>query len=76
MPKLVSISAKTLIKALKKINFEIVSQKGSHIKLVRESKQERKVLVIPNHKVLKKGTLTAIIKQAGISKTQLQNLIK
>ncbi len=59
-----SLSAKELIKLLKVYGYEIVSQKGSHIKVTTQQSGEHH-LAIPNHNPLKAGTLNAIIKQAA-----------
>ena len=40
-------------------------QRGSHIILIRE--EPRTTVTVPNHKELDKGTLRAIIRQAGLS---------
>lgn len=57
MPKLPQISANQLIKALHKIGFRIVSQKGSHIKLQRKVDKRTQTIIVPNHKSIRKGTL-------------------
>ncbi|MBU2564835.1 MAG: type II toxin-antitoxin system HicA family toxin, partial [Candidatus Thermoplasmatota archaeon] len=59
MPKLPVLSAKDVIKILRKFDFEIYRQTGSHIHLWNE---ERRLLVtVPTHPELAKGTLIAII---------------
>lgn len=56
MPKLPALSAKDVIKTLRKFGFEIVRQTGSHIHLWNS---ERRLLVtVPNHPELAKGTPT------------------
>ncbi len=60
MPKIRVISGKKLIKIFEDFGFEIVSQKGSHIKMARGGE----VLVIPNHSSIAKGTLKEIYSQA------------
>ncbi len=65
MSKLPLISGQNCVKALKKIGFSIRTQEGSHVILIREFPKTR--LSIPNHKELDKGTLRAIIRQAGIT---------
>ena len=55
-----------IIAVLKKIGFVIVSQKGSHIKLRNEGNKSRTV-IIPNHYEVAKGTLKAILEQAGLT---------
>ncbi|OIN89958.1 hypothetical protein COW80_04625 [Candidatus Beckwithbacteria bacterium CG22_combo_CG10-13_8_21_14_all_01_47_9] len=57
MPKLPQVSGKQVIKALKKIGFEVISQKGSHIKIRRESNGKADTVTVPNHRQIRKGTL-------------------
>jgi predicted RNA binding protein YcfA (HicA-like mRNA interferase family) len=63
MPKLKVLSGEQILKILSKFGFEIISQKGSHIKLSRVQRNAEQILVIPNHKQLKKGTIKAIYNQ-------------
>ena len=59
------LTSKQLIKILKKHGFKIVSQNGSHVKLVNP--KNNKTLIVPFHnKDLKKGLEKAILKQAGL----------
>lgn len=64
MPKLKVLSGKDIINIFSNFGFEIIAQKGSHIKLRRIDKREKQSLTIPNHKELDKGTLRAIYKQS------------
>ena len=74
MPKLPVISGNDLVKALKKIDFVILSQKGSHIKMRH---QDGRVVIIPNHKIIKPGTLKkGILNPLGITVEQLIKLLK
>jgi len=70
--KLPVLSGKGLINALKKIGFQVVRQKGSHVSL---QKGDHKT-VIPLHQELAKGTLLGILKQCGLSKEDLVELLK
>jgi predicted RNA binding protein YcfA (HicA-like mRNA interferase family) len=63
MPKLPVISGIEAIKALERLGFTIVRQRGSHIVLRRNSSG----CVVPNHRELKLGTLSGVLKQAGVS---------
>ncbi len=59
------LTSKQLIKKLKKHGFTIVSQNGSHVKLVNSA--TNKTLIVPFHsKDLGKGLEKAILKQAGL----------
>ncbi len=66
MSKPKKLSGKDLVKIFKVFGFDVVGQKGSHIKLKKhlvgiESKQ---IMTIPNHKEIDKGTLKVIYNQA------------
>jgi predicted RNA binding protein YcfA (HicA-like mRNA interferase family) len=72
MAKLPVLSGKELIKALERDGFQIVRQKGSHVSL---RKDEFKT-VVPLHSDLSKGTLLGILKQCGLTKEKLIELLK
>ena len=63
MPELPKISGDEAIKVFKRLGFDEVRQRGSHVVLRRESTG----CVIPRHKSLAVGTLKSAIKQAGIT---------
>lgn len=63
MPKLPVISGMEAVKAFERIGFAVVRQQGSHIVLRKGSSG----CVVPNHRELKIGTLSGILKQAGVS---------
>ena len=69
------MSGRDVIKALTKVGFREVRQKGSHIILVKESKEEKRGVVVPNHKEIDKGTLLEIIRQSGLKKEDFLKLI-
>lgn len=73
--KLPVLSGRDVIKILKKVGFEEKRQKGSHIILVKESKDGRKGVVVPNHKEIDKGTLLEIIRQAGLKREEFLKLL-
>lgn len=62
-PSLPHISGADAIRALQKMGFVIARQKGSHVILRRGSTG----CVVPNHKEIKIGTLSSVLKQAGVS---------
>lgn len=63
MPKLPRISGAETVRALERLGFVVGRQKGSHIILRRGSMG----CVVPNHRDIKVGTLSGVLKQAGIS---------
>ena len=62
-PKLPSLSGKDIVRRLERLGFIQVRQKGSHI-VMRKGSQG---CVVPNHKEVKTGTLSGILKQAGVT---------
>jgi len=75
MPKLSIISGQKLVSILAKIGYIVDHQTGSHIILRHKSPPYRR-LTIPNHKEIAKGTLRAIIKQAGLTREEFLELVK
>ncbi|WP_407282000.1 type II toxin-antitoxin system HicA family toxin [Methanolobus sp. WCC1] len=63
MPELPVTSGKKAIKALTKMGFVVVRQKGSHVFLQRGPD----TVTIPLHNPLKKGTLNSVLKQGNVS---------
>lgn len=73
MNKLSRISGNECIKALEKAGFQFKRQEGSHMILRRDDPFAQ--LVVPNHKELDRGTLRAIIRQAGLSVDDFSKLL-
>lgn len=73
--KLPQISGKELIKILSKLGFQVIRQRGSHVRLERKSKDKTIKLIIPMHSQLKKGTLSRIIKDSKISEEDFSKYI-
>lgn len=67
MPKLPWISGKECVAALTRMGFVLVRQRGSHLVLRRGSDG----CVVPNHKEIRTGTLSGILKQANVSVEEL-----
>jgi predicted RNA binding protein YcfA (HicA-like mRNA interferase family) len=75
MPKLPSISGERLVRALKRAGFVELRQKGSHVSLEKRTPDKVFKTVVPQHSTLSKGTLSDILKQAGLSIEQLLELL-
>lgn len=72
--KVPSLRHKKLVKALKKIGFEEARQTGSHLILL--NKKSKKIISVPIHnKDIKRGLLTGIIKQAGLTTEEFIKLL-
>jgi len=74
VPKLPIISGKDAVKALSKLGYEIDHQTGSHI-ILRQKQEPHRRLTVPNHKEVSKGTLRAIIREAGLSRDEFLKLV-
>lgn len=66
-PRTPRLTAKQVIKQLKKSGFIEIGQTGSHLKLFNQ--QTRRTAIVPIHskKIIPLGTLKAIEKQSGIT---------
>ena len=73
MPKL--YSAKVVIKAFKRADFAIISQKGSHIKLRGVRGGKLQTVIVPNHKEIARGTMESILKQASMTKSEFEEYL-
>lgn len=65
MTRLPCISGRECVSALAKAGFQVKRQEGSHVVLRRDSPFAQ--VVVPEHRELDRGTLRAIIRQAGLS---------
>ena len=71
MPKLPRVGSRECLGALQRMGFSVARQRGSHIVLRRGSSG----CVVPNHKEIRTGTLSGILKQAGVSAEEfIENL--
>jgi len=71
MSKLPNIPAKKLIKFLVKNGFTLDHATGSHF-IFYDPMNKRRAVVPFHAKDLPKGTMTSILKQAGITKEELE----
>jgi len=69
MSKLPVISGHDLVRVLQKLGFELDRRKGSHMILHRPDPPT--TLSVPDHRELDRGTLRALLRQAGISPDEL-----
>lgn len=71
-----ALSSAEIIAALGRAGFLQVSQKGSHVKF-RKVTPERTLTVIVKHpaKDVPKGTVSSILKQAGMSRDEFDKLL-
>ena len=75
MPKLPVLSGRDVIRALQKAGFAIHHQRGSHVILKQTSPPHLRIPV-PDHQTVKRGLLRAIIREAGLTRDQFENLLE
>jgi predicted RNA binding protein YcfA (HicA-like mRNA interferase family) len=74
MSKLPVISGRQCVRALERAGFYLKRQTGSHLVLRRDEPFAQ--VVVPDHKVLDRGTPRAIIRQADLSVDEFVSLLK
>jgi predicted RNA binding protein YcfA (HicA-like mRNA interferase family) len=66
MARLRTLSGRQVLRILVDFGFEVISQRGSHVKLRRMLADGRsQSLTVPNHDEIDRGTLHAIFRQAS-----------
>jgi predicted RNA binding protein YcfA (HicA-like mRNA interferase family) len=73
MRKVPVVSGRDLARRLEKIGFTIVRQKGTHMILRRET-PPRMTVSVPDHRELKRKTLQNILRQIGLTRSELEKL--
>ena len=73
--RLPALTARDVIRALERAGFVVARQSGSHCRLVHATDPARKITVPVHSGDLKRGTLRAIIAQAGFTVEQFIALL-
>ena len=75
--KLPSVSSKKILSLFKKNGYEIVRQKGSHIRLEKVTPAGTHKITIPNHDPIAKGMLNDILNKLSVwNQIPKKNLIE
>jgi predicted RNA binding protein YcfA (HicA-like mRNA interferase family) len=72
MSRLPVCSGQQAVRAFQKVGYAVDHQTGSHI-ILRHPQMRR--LTVPNHRELAKGTLRALIREAGLTKEEFAGLL-
>ena len=75
MPKLPSISGVHAIRCFEKLGYTVVRQQGSHVRLIHLTDKSKKPLTIPRHKILGKGLLRKLLRDAEITIEELRSIL-
>ncbi len=75
MPRLRRVSGQEAIRALERLGFVQVRQRGSHVVLKRQTPEGEVGCVVPLHRELAIGTLRGILRQAKVAPEEfMENL--
>jgi predicted RNA binding protein YcfA (HicA-like mRNA interferase family) len=66
MPRLPQISGRSLIRLLVSLGYEVVRQKGSHVRVRKRNDLGEHNLTVPDHDVLAKGTLNDLLTRVSL----------
>lgn len=72
MTRLPQVSGRQVVKALVKVGYTAVRQKGSHIRLLHP---DRAPVSVPDHRVLGKGLLHKILRDSQLTADELRELL-
>jgi predicted RNA binding protein YcfA (HicA-like mRNA interferase family) len=75
-PKLPVVSGRQAIRVLERVGYEVVRQRGSHIRLRDESDPEHLPVTVPDHKNLKPGLLRKIVRDTNLTVDEFVDLLK
>ena len=73
MTALPVVSGREVVKALEKMGYVFDRARGSHM-ILRQHDPPHRRLTVPNHDEVAKGTLRAIIRQAGLTVEEFNDL--
>ncbi len=75
MSKLPDVSGTELVKALQKVGFIILRQKGSHVSMEKIDSAGQWRTIVPMHREIARGTLHDILKQTGLTRDELRKVL-
>lgn len=75
MPKLHRVSGQEAIRALERLGFEQIRQRGSHVILKKQMPEGTIGCVVPLHRELAIGTLRSILRQAQVTPAEFMQVL-
>jgi predicted RNA binding protein YcfA (HicA-like mRNA interferase family) len=76
MPDLPHLSGREIIRALERLGYVQVRQRGSHVVMKKSIPEGSIGCVVPVHNEVATGTLRSILKQAKVSPEQFVAVVK
>jgi predicted RNA binding protein YcfA (HicA-like mRNA interferase family) len=74
LSRLPNVSGSQAVRAFERLGYEIDRQRGSHV-ILRHPESPHRRLVVPNHPNLAKGTLRALLREAGLTVDELRRVL-
>ncbi len=74
MSALPILSGRQLVKVFCSLGYAVDRQRGSHI-ILRQSEPPHRRLVVPDHAEIAKGTLRAVLRDAGLTVEDLRRML-
>ena len=74
MPRLPVISGREAVRAFERAGWKVSRQEGSHIILTKT--KMRVTLSVPDHQVVKRGTLRSLIRKSGLTVQEFLSLVR
>lgn len=75
MTKVPSVSYDAVLRALQRAGWTTIRQKGSHVRLEKQTDGETLRLTVPAHKPIKRSTLSHVLKQARLTVDEFLSLL-
>lgn len=69
------VSGRETVRVLQRVGYEVVRQRGSHMRLRHSTDAAREPVTVPDHRELKAGTLRAILRDAALSVDEFTALL-
>ena len=66
MPKLPQVSGSEIVELLQHLGYEVIRQRGSHVRLRKSTPLGEHNITVSAHKVLAKGTLNDILTRVSL----------
>lgn len=70
------VSAREMLGVLRKLGFVLAGRKGSHMRLKRTHPPPTRIVIVPDHAELAPGTLASILRQAGMTREDLDRQMR
>ena len=73
-PRSPVVSGKQAVAAFRELGYEVVRQRGSHVRMPHPDASQHRPLTVPLHPELRAGFLRAMIRDAGLTPDESRDL--